>query len=109
MAAEFGGGQESLFVQPSGVDSTGVPGDVEVDLNPSGWRYGKEVIAYLESKGAKIGEFIGEQEGGTEVYEWEALRSDGASSPSSPGSPSDVEPYTSSKEQDLEWVVPSKK
>ena len=105
MAAEFGGGQESLFVQPSGRDSTD---GSEVDLNPSGWRYGKEVIAYLESKGAKVCEFIGEQEGGTEMYEWEALRNNGASSPGSPGSPSDFEPYTS-KEQDLDWVVPSKK
>lgn len=112
MAAEFGGGQESLFVYPAAVDTTGaqvVPGGVEAELNPSGWRHGKEVVTYLESKGAKIGKFIREQEGAQEAYEWEALRSDEElSSPGSGASPSDADPF-STKGQDMEWVVPTKK
>lgn len=98
LSAEFGGGLESLFSPPAG--------GVEAGLYPSGWRHGREVIAYLNSKGAKVGKFVRENEGDQDDYEYDALRSD--EELSSPGLPSDGTTY-SSKEQDLEWVVSEEK
>jgi hypothetical protein len=126
MASAFHGGQESLFENSAAVsgnsglgiqttDTKGFPGATsnEVDLNPSGWRYGQEVVAYLKSKGAKVGKLIREAEGITggpgngagEVqgeYDFAALSSDGEGSP---------EGYSvaNASTEGIEWVVPGRK
>ncbi|KIM26219.1 hypothetical protein M408DRAFT_330764 [Serendipita vermifera MAFF 305830] len=121
MASVYGGGQETLF-EKTGVDahvltSDGkeVPGAMgtEVDLNPTGWRYGQEVVRYLRSKGANVGKLLREAEGISggdgEVegeYDFVALSSDGEASP---GSPDSGYGASTEKADKLEWVAPKKK
>jgi glycerol-3-phosphate O-acyltransferase / dihydroxyacetone phosphate acyltransferase len=127
MATAYGGGQESLFANhatvsdgkaglgirtPDGRESPGAT-TVEYDLNPTGWRYGQEVVGYLKSKGARVGKLIREAEGiagpldeAHGEYEFAALSSDGEGSP---GSPDTGYGGANGSTEELEWVAPGRK
>ncbi|KAG8812462.1 hypothetical protein FRB91_011427 [Serendipita sp. 411] len=100
------GALQSLFDQaPGGTNAIQtVSGGVEAELNPTGWRSGKEVIAYLRSKGAHVGRILREGEGGEQAFQWDAVSSEGELS--SPGSPDD---QIRIKQEEVEWVVPGSK
>ena len=101
MAKAYGGGLDSLFAHGGGEIET-VSGGVEAELNPTGWRNGKEVVAYLKSKGAMVGKLLREGESGEQPYQWDVLSSDGElSSPGSAG--------VSIKQEEMEWVIPGSK
>ena len=119
MASVYGGGQESLFENVgAGKDATFHTSDgkevsgaagTEVDLNPTGWRYGQEVVRYLKANGAGVGALLRETEGGTEgegEYDFAVLSSDGEASP---GSPDSGYGASHGKTEELEWVVPGRK
>ncbi|CCA73592.1 related to glycerol-3-phosphate-acyltransferase-Laccaria bicolor [Serendipita indica DSM 11827] len=101
MAKTYGGGLDSLFTVGGG-DIETVSGGVEAELNPTGWRNGKEVVAYLKSKGAMVGKLLREGESGEQPYQWDVLSSEGElSSPGSAG--------VSIKQEEMEWVIPGSK
>lgn len=121
MASAFGGGQESLFKDVGAgtdaryqtSDGKEVPGAVgtEVDLNPTGWRYGQEVVRYLKDTGANVGKLLREADSvsgaeGEGEYDFVALSSDGEASPSSPDSGYGA---STGKAEELEWVAPGRK
>ncbi|KAG8813107.1 hypothetical protein FRC17_001671 [Serendipita sp. 399] len=83
------GVRESLFDKvPGGTNAIEtVQGGVETELNPTGWRSGKEVITYLRLKGAKVGKVLREGEGGEQAVQWDAVAAMGSEAElSSPGS-----------------------
>lgn len=72
MAKLYGGGVDEIK-QSEGTNGA-VSGDsVETE---TGWRYSKEVVAFLRKRGAKIGELHHSIEG-----DWAAYRTDGEMSP----------------------------